>query len=220
VSDVELLGDSVHQDLLQRIVEGRLAPGSALSVAALAAELGVSRSPVRDSVQRLVAEGLAVSVPHAGARVATVGPEDLAEVLRVREVLDGLAAAEATAAADAEGVGLLLDLVAQEEAALASPPDPVADVAMDVRFHTAVRELSGNATLADTLRRLEVRAHLFGGGLWSDQRSRELAVVEHRRIARAVEAGDVEAARRAAAAHVAAIAVRVRRRGRPTRSEP
>lgn len=208
---VELLGDTVHAALLDRVLDGRLAPGSPLSVPALAAELGVSRSPVRESVQRLIAEGIAVSAPHAGARVATVTADDLAEVLRVREVLDGLAAAEATERVDRAGLLRLAALVDAEERALAGPPDPVRDATMDLQFHAAVRELARNATLADTLRRLEVRAHLSGAALWSEQRHRELAVVEHRRILAAVEAGDVAAARAAASAHVAAIGVRVRR---------
>lgn len=208
---VELLGDTVHTALLARILDGRLGPGTSLSVPALAAELGVSRSPVRDSVQRLVAEGIAVSTPHAGARVATVTAEDLSEVFRVREVLDGLAAAEATERVDREGLARLAELVDAEEAALAETPEPARDAGLDLEFHAAMRELSGNATLADTLRRLEVRAHLSGAGLWAEQRHRELAVAEHRRILAAVEAGDVAAARLAASAHVAAIGVRLRR---------
>ncbi|MEW1960333.1 GntR family transcriptional regulator [Kineococcus sp. NPDC059986] len=211
MSSAELLGDTVYADLLERVVDGRLPPGTVLSVAALAVELGVSRSPVRESVQRLITEGIAVTSAHSAARVATVGPSELEEVLRVREVLDGLAAAEATNRADAEGVRRLVEALAEHERTLGDPPDPAVDAALDVRFHALLRQLSGNATLADTLRRLEVRAHLFGAGLWTDRRHRELAVAEHRRIVEAVEAGDVEAARRNAAAHVAALAVRLRR---------
>lgn len=207
----ELLGDSVHNALVERIFDGRLGPGSALSVPALATELGVSRSPVRESVQRLVAQGIAVTVPHAGARVATMSLADLEEVLRVREVLDGLAAAEATVAARAPQLQQLRDLLEEQEEAVRTPPDPLHDASLDLRFHTLLREISGNRTLVDTLQRLEVRAHLFGSGLWSRQRDRELAVAEHRRILAAVESGDVTGARTAAAAHVAAIAVRVRR---------
>jgi DNA-binding GntR family transcriptional regulator len=132
-------------------------------------------------------------------------------VFRVREVLDGLAAAEATERVDRDGLTRLAALVAAEEEALGQDPDPARDAGMDLQFHAAVRELSGNATLADTLRRLEVRAHLSGAGLWADQRHRELAVAEHRRILAAVQAGDVAAARGAAAAHVAALGVRLRR---------
>ncbi|GAA0291427.1 GntR family transcriptional regulator [Kineococcus aurantiacus] len=214
MTEVELLVDSVYSTLLDRIVDGRLSPGSVLSVSALAVELGVSRSPVRESVQRLVAEGVAVTVAHTGARVATVTLADLEEVLRVREVLDGLAAAEATEAVGARDVARLEELVEAGERAVRGPVDPAGDAALDLRFHALLRELSGNATLAETLRRLEVRAHLFGAGLWADQRHRELAVAEHRGIVAAVAAGDVAAGRTRAAAHVAALAVRMRRAAR------
>jgi len=211
MSETVLLGDSVYRTLLERILDGRLAPGSALSVPALATDLGVSRSPVRDSVQRLVAEGIAVTVAHAGARVATVSAAELAEVMRVREVLDGLAAAEATTSITQDGLRRLAELVESEEKSLLHAPDPSTDAVTDLQFHALLRDFSHNTTLADALRRLEVRAHLFGTSLWSRQRHRELAVAEHRRIFEAVEAGDVDAARRAACAHVASLAVRMAR---------
>ncbi|MGV9301683.1 GntR family transcriptional regulator, partial [Amycolatopsis sp. NPDC003676] len=62
-----LLGQSVHRQIRQMVLSGELAPGRSLSVPALATQLGVSRSPVREAVQQLIYEGLAVSAPHAGA---------------------------------------------------------------------------------------------------------------------------------------------------------
>lgn len=207
----ELLADVVHARLLDMVVDGTLPPGSALSVPALAAGLGVSRSPVRESVQRLIGDGLAVHVPHAGARVALVDDAAVLDVLRVRELLDGLAAHDATLRAGPADLAALAAILEREEVALTSDPEPRRDAGIDVEFHGLLRDLSGNDALRDALRRLEVKAHVHRSGLWSSQRNRELALTEHRRILAAVEAGDADGARAAASAHVAAVAVRMRR---------
>jgi DNA-binding GntR family transcriptional regulator len=209
-----LLGDSVYARLVDRIFTGELPPGAPLSVPALAAEMAVSRSPVRDSVQRLVADGLAVHTPHAGARVVSVDHAEIEGVMAVRELLDGLAAREATIRVDVADVAALRGIVGTQTEQLAQPPDPLAEARRDLDFHTAVRDLAGNRTLSETLHRLDVKAHLYNSGLWADRRAREIAVAEHRLIVDAIEAGDADGAGHAAAAHVAALRVRMLRRTR------
>ncbi|UDY24771.1 GntR family transcriptional regulator [Nocardioides sp. Kera G14] len=214
MTEAQLLGDAVYAQLVDRIFTGALAPGAPLSVPALAAELDVSRSPVRDSVQRLVAEGLAVSVPHAGARVIEVDDTVIAQVMTVRRLLDGLAAREATERATAAQAAELRRLVEKQATEIEAGADPLADARLDLEFHTAVRDLAANPTLSDALHRLDAKAHLHNSGLWADESSRSIALDEHRRIIDAIEIGDAEAAEAAAMAHVAAVLVRMRRQAR------
>lgn len=206
-----LLGDAVYGRLVELIFTGQLPPGAALSVPALAAKLDVSRSPVRESVQRLIAEGLAVNVPHAGARVVKVDDRTIEQVMLVREQLDGLAAHEATLKATTSDIDGLTALLEKQAANLTDPGDALADAKLDLEFHTAVRDLAQNPVLSDALHRLDAKAHLHNSGLWADQRNRELAYTEHRRIVEAIERGDAAAAARAAASHVASLLVRMRR---------
>lgn len=206
-----LLAESVYRSLVDKIFEGELPPGAPLSVPALAASLDVSRSPVRESVQRLIHEGLAVHVPHAGARVLRLDEDAVRDVLAVREVLDGLAAQEAARRASSAEVDDLGGLVDRQAALLDEPADPLRDARLDVELHSRVRELSGNRPLVDALRRLDAQAHLYTSGMWAERTNRAHAVVEHRRIVEAVAAGDADGARTAASAHVAAIGVRMRR---------
>ncbi|MGW9113467.1 GntR family transcriptional regulator [Microbacterium sp. NPDC055683] len=206
-----LLGDAVYADLVDRIFRGELRSGMPLSVPALAAQLNVSRSPVRDSVQRLIADGLAVHTPHAGARVATLTEADVAQVMTVREPLDGLAAREAVAHARADDVAALRALLRAQEEGLAEE-DPTADARRDLAFHTAIRDLARNRVLSDALHRLDSIAHLHDAGLWSDARGRAAALAEHTAIVDAIERGDVVGAEAAARAHVASLLVRMRRR--------
>ena len=81
----ERIVDSVHAALRAAILDGSLAPGQALSVPELSRQLDVSRSPVREAVLALVADGLAVEQPRRGAAVAEIAAADMLEIHEVRE---------------------------------------------------------------------------------------------------------------------------------------
>ncbi|MFW0783215.1 GntR family transcriptional regulator [Gordonia sp. CPCC 206044] len=210
--DGALLTQSVLRRLRDEIFEGELAPGTSLSVPGLASRLEVSRSPVREAVQQLVVDGLAVYTPRAGAKVAELDDDMLAHVFEVREVLDGLAARQATAAVTFAELDDLWHRVRRQEDLLAQPADHRRDAELDLDFHTAVRTISGNQPLCDALLKLDTQSHLYRSDMWSHDVNRRLAVTEHRRIVAALEAGDAAEAERAAKAHAAGVLVRLLRR--------
>ncbi|MEU0541739.1 GntR family transcriptional regulator [Nocardia sp. NPDC005978] len=209
--DSALLGPSVHRQLRGLVLSGELAPGAPLSVLALSARLGVSRSPVREAVQQLIYEGLAVNVPHAGARVASMDDTQIRDVLAVRTVLDGLAAATAATRLTEADLSKLTTLLVTQEDHLREPADPARDSELDLEFHTFIRERSGNRTLAEELARLDAQAHLYRGDLWRHPRNRSIALREHRRILDALESGHAPDARAAAEAHVCGLITRLGR---------
>ncbi|MFC4125917.1 GntR family transcriptional regulator [Nocardia rhizosphaerae] len=206
-----LLGQSVHRQLRQLVLSGELAPGRPLSVPALATQLGVSRSPVREAVQQLIYEGLAVSAPHAGAKVAAVDADQIRDVLAVRAALDGLAAAAAATRLTESELDKLASIIAAQEANLDDTTDAARDAQLDLEFHTFIRDAAGNDCLADELARLEAKAHLYRGDLWCSARNRRVALREHRRIVEALESGHPESARAAAEAHVHGLLTRLGR---------
>lgn len=206
-----LLGASVYERLRDQVLAGDLAPGQALSVPRLAAQLEVSRSPVREAVQQLIYDGLAVHVPFAGATVATMDADDLRELFRVREVLDGLAAHEAASLANLAELAAMQDVVARHRSTLSLDADRKRDSALDVEFHQLVRSAARNAPLTKALERLEAIGHLHGSSMWELDLNRRLAVTEHEAILAALESGDARRARRAAEAHVAGLLVRMTR---------
>ncbi|MFI1920268.1 GntR family transcriptional regulator [Nocardia sp. NPDC020380] len=210
-ADSELLGPSVHRQLRQLVLSGELAPGAPLSVLALSARLGVSRSPVREAVQQLIYEGLAVTVPHAGARVAVVDDDRIREVLTVRAALDGLAAEAAATRLTEFDLGKLAAMLSAQEENLLDNADPARDTELDLEFHTFIRDRSGNRTLTEELARLEAQAHLYRGDLWQHPRNRRIALREHRRILDALESGHAADARDAADAHVRGLITRLTR---------
>ena len=210
-SDGALLTESVHDSLQELIFSGELAPGSPLSVPALAARLNVSRTPVREAVHQLIYEGLATHTRNAGARVTLLDDDAVKAVFEVREVLDGLAAHNATLIATRATVEQLRKMVEVQRELLDEAPDRHRDARLDLEFHTLIRDTARNRPLSDALARLDGQSHLYRSDMWTTELNRRLAVGEHERIVAAVEAGDAEGARSAACAHVAGLYVRTRR---------
>ncbi|WP_051049739.1 GntR family transcriptional regulator [Nocardiopsis ganjiahuensis] len=205
------LADSAREHLRGLVLSGELEPGTQLSVAALAARLGISRSPVREAVLGLIHDGLAESTPNAAAKVIRLDDDRMRDVLRVRAVLDGLAAEEAATRLDSAQVAELWEMVEDQGRDLAREPDTARDTASDVAFHSYIRECSGNATLIEELDRLEARAHLHRGSMWNLSANRRAAHREHTAIVEALESGNPNAARTAAEEHVRGVLVRMRR---------
>jgi DNA-binding GntR family transcriptional regulator len=195
--------DQVHAELLERIVAGELAPGSRLRQEALAAELGVSRTPLREALARLVSEGLVEFVPNRGATVAQRDFNDMDEAWRARLVLEPGAARLAAERRDAEEVERLREAVRRQRAAA---DDVTASFEVNREFHLALVAASGNAHLlrfANLLwlsrigvpifaRQARDHAHILA---WAD---------DHEAITDAVEAGSGARAERLTRAHIAA----------------
>lgn len=210
-SEGALLTESVHSALQEMIFSGELQPGGPLSVPALAARLNVSRTPVREAVQQLIYEGLATHTRNAGARVTLLDEETVKSVFDVREVLDGLAAQNATLNASRGTVEQLRKMVQVQREMLDEAPDRFRHAKLDLEFHTLIRDTARNRPLSDALARLDGQSHLYRSDMWTAELNRRLAVGEHERIVAAIEAGDAEGARAAACAHVSGLYVRTRR---------
>lgn len=208
----ELLAESVHATLREQIFTGELPPGAALSVPALAAKLNVSRTPVREAVQQLINDGIAVHTRNAGAKVDIIDDDTIQSVFEVREVLDGLAGFQATLRATHRNVDDLVTMVVEQRALLAEPADQRRDARLDLDFHTAIRDIAANRPLREALFRLDAQAHLYRSDMWALEENRRIAVDEHERIVDAIRSGDAERARTACCAHVAGLSIRIRRR--------
>lgn len=206
-----LLTETVLHRLREEIITGQLPPGTPLSVPGLAARLEVSRSPVREAVQQLAVEGVAEYRPRAGARVAALDRGTLEQVFEVRQLLDGLAAWQATSRMTLEDIAGLREMLDRQEANLGTEPDSLRDANLDLDFHTAIREASGNRPLCDALVKLDIQGYLYRSDAWRRDINRHKAFREHCDIVDALEAGDAHGAERAAKSHAAAVLVRILR---------
>lgn len=194
------VADSVADRLREMIFSGELAPGTKLSVPALAESLEVSRSPVRDAVMRLVRERLAREEPRRGAVVAHVGPVELASIYEVREVLEGLAARLAVENAGRRLVRALRQTVDEHEAAV-RVADLVASTEADMHFHRQIRQAAGNEEVVRLLDDVQTQVRLAMRTTTVTAGPRQ-ALDDHRAIVTAIDAGDAVAAEQAARAHI------------------
>lgn len=194
-----LIRHEVYDHLKCEILSGKLPSGSRLSEVALAERLGVSRTPVREAVQRLAQDGLVEVAPNRGARVKTVSTADVEDVYAVREVLDGLAARLAAThrtAAQLEAMRTALRTLER-----AAPSDFEMQIAADLEFHGHIANASGNAALTATLRGLSegvTRVKLLTKRYNQSTKTQ----TAHQNLFNAIENGDAAAAERLAKAHV------------------
>jgi DNA-binding GntR family transcriptional regulator len=208
----KLLAALAYDQLRTRILDGELAPGRALSVPALASDLGMSRSPVREAVQRLIHDGLATHVAHRGAVVARVDAGELNHLYVVKEPLEGLAARLATERLTLDGERRLRALLVEHEELLARGGPESAHVRLDLELHRTVHLIADNPALLGVLDQFAGRTNLAFPTLWGEPEMARLALDEHRAIVDAMVAGDPDEADRAARRHVARIRVRWARR--------
>jgi DNA-binding GntR family transcriptional regulator len=202
------VADSVHELIAAAVLRGELPPGSRLSVPVLAARLGVSRTPVREAIQRLVSDGLAVEQPHRGAVIASFERHEIVEIYETREVLEGLAARLAAGRAEPPAIAELRAALAEHRAAV-SRGDGAAHVELDLRFHRLVAGAARNAHLAQMLGLLQskVRLAMLTTSVTAGPAQ---ALADHETILAAIERGDEAAAEAAARAHIARLAAALR----------
>ncbi|MEJ2864447.1 GntR family transcriptional regulator [Actinomycetospora flava] len=196
------LVDELAAVLRERIYSGRYASGARLPQENLAAELGVSRTPLREALRVLEQEGLVRVTPGQGARVVTGDVETLLAAYELRAVVDGLAAR--LTARSRPGPTRCRDLrrtLAAQRAAL-DPWSPRAYTGANVDFHEQILHLSGNEFLVAEAPVLRMTAQVFAPVALVDPARARRAIAEHEAIASAIEAGREDDAERLARAHI------------------
>lgn len=209
MAQVKLRRHLTYEAIRSKILAGKFAPGQALSEVELARTLGTSRTPVREALMRLHEEALVEIIPRRGPLVRMLAPQEMQEILLVREALEGLAARMAAARI---AIGSLKDLRAQWEELRATLSESSLDElhTKTEEFHSTIIASAGNQTLVrllETLRdriRSSRRLYLKALGRQALVRSRTLCD-EHLRIIDALEAADADASARLMKAHIRAI---------------
>jgi len=191
------LNERVYEQLRTRVLTRQEPAGAKLSLHVLAAELGVSRSPVHHALTRLVSEGLLTVRPRRGYYVAPVTAQAVAEGYDVRLALELLAAERAIGSVSIGQLDRFAELLEATDAAISQEQWDAANAA----FHEHQIDLAGNALLSRFYRELSVNLmmQVIRGG---HVEGHEHLVTEHRRIVEAISAGDLPAAERAIREHI------------------
>jgi DNA-binding GntR family transcriptional regulator len=191
------LNEWVYDELRTRLLTRQEPAGGKLSLHALAAELGVSRSPVHHALTRLVSEGLLTVRPRRGYYVTPVTARAVAEGYDVRLAIELLAAERSVRRLTEAELGRFQELLAATDAAISHEEWDAANAA----FHEYQIDLARNTLLSRFYRELSVNLmmQVIRGGRVEGH---ENLVTEHRHIVDAFAAGDLTTASRAIREHI------------------
>lgn len=184
--------EAVYRETRWRILTGALPPATAVNQAELAAEFGVSQTPVREALLRLESEGLVVFIAHSMVRVSPLDLQELDELYAIRVNLDSFAGQLAAANRTLDDVARLKALLAQNAAV--SLDDRLQ---RNLEFHRSIYRASGNQQLTVLLDQLwdrteRYRIVLVANEADSKQYQRSHSDDDHRAIATALFKGDGE----------------------------
>ena len=191
--------DAVHQALRHGILQGDLAPGERLRSDALANELRVSRTPVREALRKLEAEGL-VARAGSGLIVRALSEQDLTELFYVREALEGMAARLAAENATPSEMAEIRELL-EDMDALRQHGDVEALRRLTGEFHQLVCRASHNNLLLQSLQALLDTVRQIQTSTLHGEGRPAAALKEHRNLLRAIEARDGDRAEKLAREH-------------------
>ena len=197
----ENLQQRVTARLRELLIQGVLAPGATLNERDLCERLGVSRTPVREAVRLLGAEGLVAMEPGRGAFVPVLSPPDVAATFDVLAVLEGLAAqSAATHISDAE-IAELRALQFEMQAAFERRDLP-GYYRLNAAIHDHISRAARNPVLRSTWQRLNARMHALRFRSNQDEDKWKRALAEHAAMLRALEGRDGEGLRRLLIEHL------------------
>jgi DNA-binding GntR family transcriptional regulator len=187
--------DYAYNRIREAILNGEYEPGEVLHQAMLAKTIGISTTPLREAMRRLMSEGLVELDAHRDARVSTLTAEEARDLLELRLSLDPLAASLAAQRRTKDDVRRMRDTLARVEPLRSNPS--VYDLASHRAFHQAVYEASHNDLLIATLGGLWDKADRYrrlGLEVVRSQEERDQKDREHAALFDAVVAGDGEGA--------------------------
>lgn len=196
------LAEQVHVSLRADIVHARLRPGTLLSENQQALRLGVSRTPVRESIRRLVQEGWVHVLPQRGTRVSLLSLARIREALFVREAVETHGLRRLLAAApDAQAWKQLDACIALQSHAL-KEQQLEATLNADAQFHRTLLDLCGMGAVWPVVAQARDMHQRVRAIALPELQSGQQALSDHRAIVRALRKGDAQAAVAALALHL------------------
>ncbi len=194
------LRELVHERLKEMLISRALAPGDHLVEERLAAELGVSRGPVREALQRLHRDGWITLRPRYGAFVNQPTSDQVHEFFEARELVERAAAQLAAERCTPEDAAAMLRVCDEADADLVQGASAQLMTAHTARFHRLVLESARNHILLEFGEQLSDRSRWFFAPLVSTIAPQ--AWVEHRQVAELIAAGNADAAAEAMHCHI------------------
>jgi len=222
-----VLSDEIYDMIKAMIFDHDIAPGSRVNIDALAVQLEVSQTPIREALARLESDGLIAKEPLRGySATDLLSTQQFNALFQFRLLIEPWAAEEAARKVDATGIAALKAEMQSAKTALKFKDDFQFQALSehDTRFHTLIAHMSGNTSLADAFERTHCHLHLFRLFMASrlnrienkdraefvqdlfaqyyQSGSGQLAIKEHEAITKALIEHNSKAARAAMHAHI------------------
>ncbi len=208
-------GSGAYRRLLEDIGNGHLAPGARLRETELAERFGISRTPIREAIRQLEADGLVVHMPRQGATIRVLDYSEVMELYEMRAVLEGTAARLAARAAS----DLELDELETLNSELSQAGDVRTAYELNRQFHMTLLDAAKNRYLIKSVNALQKTLLIIGTSTLAEADRAQQAVKEHADLLVALKARDGVRAEELMRAHIEA-AHRVRLKALRARERP
>ena len=205
-------GEAAYSALMEAIRSGDFKPGDRLREEEVAKRLSLSRTPVREAIRRLEAEGVVVHRARVGAMIRQLSRTEIVELYEMRVVFERTAAELAAKHGTPPEFDALEDLNAEIDALRQNPTQAAA---INQRFHLGLYGAARNQFLQEAARTLNNSLILLGQTTYTDDKRIDEVVSQHASIIAGLRDGDSETAGAAAEAHLQA-SLRHRLRSMPT----
>jgi DNA-binding GntR family transcriptional regulator len=192
------LTEQVYEQLIELLIAGELRPGDVITERRMAERLNASRTPIREALGRLEAEGLVYKQPSRGVTVSPFSTEAFVDILNVRQLLEAEAAWLAAGKIPQERI----DTVREALETLAANPQPtLAQIwRVDDLLHGEIADAAGNELMAAMIRDLRRRTHVFNA--YRNTVTPKFSVEENTLLLNAIESGDRDRAKSAMVQHI------------------
>lgn len=199
------LTEKVYEQLTDLLIRGELRPGDVITERRMAERLNASRTPIREALGRLEAEGLVYKQPSRGVTVSPFSTEAFVDILNVRQLLE----AEAARLAAGKISKARLDEIRAELKRVAKIPHPsLSEVwQIDDLLHGEIADAAGNPLMASMIRDLRRRTHVFNA--YRNMMSHRFSADEDAALLDALESGDSERARASMSRHIEAVKIAI-----------
>lgn len=195
------LKELVVEQLRARIIDGRLRLGAALSENVLAAELGMSKTPVREALQQLKGEGLVDVLPQRGTYVFRLASDQVELISELRSVLE-LAAIKLAVARNYDKLVPAMEALMNSMQAAYEAGDTVLYHTLDGNYHQAFIDLCGNPYVGDAFSQIGFRIQALRSRLSNEAALNSRSIQDHARMLELVKAREIPALQELLALHI------------------
>lgn len=192
------LSDQAYDYIVQSLENGTLPPGTRLRETELAADIGLSRTPIREALNRLMSEGLVSNDPKRGLIITELDQNMVGELYEMRRVLESTAAALAARHATDVEIAVLRQIIDRDQ----TLEDPAALSQNNRLFHQTLYQCAHNRYLLKTLHVLQNAMLLLGKSTLAESGRPSTAREEHAEIIDALEQRHPEKAQEVASRHI------------------